>query len=187
MRVALDASPATRDTRMLLFASNLNPYVAHRDKFRRFTIGWLFSKLYPYTRPSLSMTCTRFHITRISCFLRVVPWLFVHVTSFYSMTSHQKSSKIHYVLSHFWSNKIPGENWLLPINIKLEPFAGNDGVPHKALGIPPVLFHRWSTTRLLHKKKYPYTVLHCNKVPCTTTLLSCTLLYCTVPYCTVLY
>ena len=33
-----------------------------------------------------------------------------------------------------------------------------DGVPHKALGILPALCHRWSTTRLLHKKdiRTPY-------------------------------
>ena len=28
----------------------------------------------------------------------------------------------------------------------------NGGVPHKALGILPALFHRWSTTSLLQKK-----------------------------------
>ena len=40
----------------LLFSSNLNPCVALRDKFWRVTIGLLFfSKLYPYTRTSLSM------------------------------------------------------------------------------------------------------------------------------------
>ena len=37
----------------------------------------------------------------------------------------------------------------------------NDGVSHKALGILPALFYGWSTTRLLHKKNYPYAVLEC--------------------------
>ena len=50
-----DASPATRDTRLLLSSSNLNPCVALRDYFWRITIGLLlFSKLYPYTRTSPS-------------------------------------------------------------------------------------------------------------------------------------
>ena len=31
----------------------------------------------------------------------------------------------------------------------------------KALGILPALFHGWSTTRLLYKKKHPCTVLEC--------------------------
>ena len=47
--VAPDASPATRNISLLLFTSNLNPYVALRDKFWRVTIGLLlFSRHYSY-------------------------------------------------------------------------------------------------------------------------------------------
>ena len=120
--------------------------------------------------------------------LSVSSWSYFDCSSMlpvlYLMNSHRKSSKIHYFLSQFWPTESPGENWLPPPNIKLGLFVGNDEVPHKALGILPALFHRWSTTRLLHKKKYPYSVLYySHNAPYTTTLLQ---LYCTVLY-TVLY
>ena len=52
---------------------------------------------------------------------------------------------------------------------------GNDGVPHEPLGILPDLFHRWSTTRLLHKKN-TRTLLYCSTLlyHCIVVLLYCT-------------
>ena len=93
--IAPGASPATRDTRLLLLCSNLYPYPPLRDKFWRVTIGLLlFSTLYPYTRTSLSMTSTWFHIWRTFHFFRVVLWLCVHVASFLFMGRDDFSHQI---------------------------------------------------------------------------------------------
>ena len=64
----------------------------------------------------------------------------------------------------FLTNKIPGRKLIASAKYQTET-TGNDGVSHKDLGILPDLFHGWSTTRPLHKKKYPYTVLYYSTEP----------------------
>ena len=98
------------------------------------------------------------------------------------------------------TNKIPGRKLIASAKYQTV----TTGMFHKALGILPGLFHGWSTTRLLHEKKYPYTVLYYSTEPlhystpnyyCTVVyqvltvvlLLYCiTVLFCTDVYCFVL-
>ena len=120
-------------------------------------------------------------IWRTFCFFMVVLWLFVHVASFLDDFFSQKIKQYPLLFAPVLTKKIPaGGNWSLPPNIKVGQFVGDDWVPHTAVGILPALFHRWSTTCLLHKKKNPYTVPHCTSVPYTTAPLHCPVLYRTV-------
>ena len=189
---------------------NLNPCVALHDKFWRLTIGLLMlSKLYLYTRTSLSMVTTWFHIWRTfflqSRTLTVRP--FWQLASFLFLGHDDFSQKNMQDLLFFapvLTNKIPGRKLFASANYQTGTI-GNDGVSDKALGILPALFHgplhaccirknirtRYCTTLLNY---YFKLLLHCS-VPgtdscttsvlyyCTTAVLSCTVAY----YCTELY
>ena len=125
-------------------SSNLNPYVALRDKFWRVTIGLLlFSKLYPYT-----CTYVALHDKYITPHLTYFPFLHDRTLTVRPccqssvMTGlddfSQKICKIHF-FAPVLTNKIPGRKLIASAKYQTGTI-GNDGVPHKALGIMPALF-----------------------------------------------
>ena len=138
------------------------------NEFWRLTIGLLLlSKLFPYTRTSLSVATILIHnsTSRTFRFFRVVLWLFVHVATcqFSVAAVLWLFTKNHARLNIFCfssDQQNPREKFIASAKYQTSTI-GNDGVSHKALGILPALFRGWSTTRLLHNKNYPYAVLEC--------------------------